>query len=150
MSDQLTLPGFERQPPSQPTDRLFLGVFLHPDAAAEGVDLAWRLRKELNLRGMPLPPERLHITLHHIGDYTGLPPQVVTADTARQAPLGGRVLWVLIAATLVGTIIGVLPFVILSTAHAAVWQIVLATALLGAGFLLLVIFPIVYRTFGTG
>jgi EmrB/QacA subfamily drug resistance transporter len=35
---------------------------------------------------------------------------------------------------LVGTIIGVLPFVILSTAHAAVWQIVLATALLGAGF----------------
>jgi 2'-5' RNA ligase len=28
---------------------------------------------------MPLPPERLHITLHHIGDYTGLPPQVVTA-----------------------------------------------------------------------
>lgn len=24
------------------------------------------------------------------------PPQVVTADTARQAPLGGRVLWVLV------------------------------------------------------
>jgi EmrB/QacA subfamily drug resistance transporter len=35
---------------------------------------------------------------------------------------------------LTGTIIGVVPFVILTTAHNAVWEIVLATALLGAGF----------------
>jgi EmrB/QacA subfamily drug resistance transporter len=35
---------------------------------------------------------------------------------------------------LTGTIIGVMPFVILSSAHDAVWEIVLSTALLGAGF----------------
>jgi RNA 2',3'-cyclic 3'-phosphodiesterase len=31
------------------------------------------------LRGRPLPPERLHITPHHIDDYAGLPPRVVAA-----------------------------------------------------------------------
>jgi len=31
------------------------------------------------LRGGPLSPERLHVTLHHIDDYAGLPPQVVAA-----------------------------------------------------------------------
>jgi len=79
MPDQPSFPGFERQPPLPATDRLFLGVFLERDAAARGVDLARRLRKDLNLRGMPLAAERLHITLHHIGDYAGLPPRVIAA-----------------------------------------------------------------------
>ena len=79
MPDQPSFPGFEPPPPSPPTDRLFLGAFLDRDAAERGADLSRSLRKELSLRGRPLPPERLHITLHHIDDYAGLPPRVVAA-----------------------------------------------------------------------
>jgi 2'-5' RNA ligase len=79
MPDQPTFPGFELRPSSRPTDRLFLGVFLDLDAAERAVSLSWSLRKELNLSGRPLPPERLHVTLHHIDDYVGLPPRVVAA-----------------------------------------------------------------------
>jgi EmrB/QacA subfamily drug resistance transporter len=35
---------------------------------------------------------------------------------------------------LAGTVIGVVPFVILTTAHDAVWEVVVATSLLGSGF----------------
>jgi 2'-5' RNA ligase len=38
-----------------------------------------RLKSDLGLRGRPLPMERLHVTLHHIGDYVGLPQRVVDA-----------------------------------------------------------------------
>ncbi len=91
MTDQLSFPGFETPPPSARTDRLFLGVFLDPDAARHGADLSWSLKKELNLTGRPLSPERLHVTLHHIDDYAGLPPGVVSAicdaaATVRAAP----------------------------------------------------------------
>jgi len=79
MADQLSFPGFEPRPPSRPTDRLFLGAFLDLDAAEQAANLSRDLRKDLNLRGRPLPPERLHVTLHHIDDYVGLPPRVVTA-----------------------------------------------------------------------
>jgi 2'-5' RNA ligase len=79
MTDQLSFPGFEPPPPAPPTDRLFLGVFLDPDAARQGADLAWSLKANLNLRGRPLSPERLHVTLHHIDDYAGLDPRVVAA-----------------------------------------------------------------------
>jgi 2'-5' RNA ligase len=79
MPDQLSFPGFETQPPAPPTDRLFLGAFLDLDAAERAAGLARSLREELGLRGRPLPPERLHVTLHHIDDYAGLPPRVVAA-----------------------------------------------------------------------
>jgi len=79
MPDQPSFPGFEPPPPFSPTDRLFLGAFLDPNAAERAASLSQSLRKEFNLRGRPLAPDRLHITLHHIGDYAGLPPQVVAA-----------------------------------------------------------------------
>ena len=79
MPDQPSLPGFEPEPPSRPTDRLFLGAFLDLGAAERAANLSRDLRKELGLRGRPLAPERLHITLHHIGDYPGLPSRIVEA-----------------------------------------------------------------------
>ncbi|HEY5290567.1 MAG TPA: 2'-5' RNA ligase family protein [Caulobacteraceae bacterium] len=90
MSDQPSFPGFEPPPSSRLTDRLFLGVFLHPDAAERAASLSHSLRKELSLRGRPLPPERLHFTLHHIDDYAGLPPRVVAAicDAAATVRMG--------------------------------------------------------------
>lgn len=86
--DQPSFPGFELPPPSRPIDRLFLGAFPDLDAAKRAANLSRSLRTELNLRGRPLPPERLHITLHHIGDYAGLPPRVVAAICDAAATVG--------------------------------------------------------------
>lgn len=71
---QMGLPGFD---PPTPTDRLMF--LLYPDAAtAEKIAVeARRLREALGLRGQPLLTDRFHITLHHLGDYVGLPNDMV-------------------------------------------------------------------------
>ncbi len=78
---QLGLPGFD---PPTPTDRLMF--LLYPDAAtAERIaGEARRLRGALGLRGEPLLTDRFHVTLHHLGDYAGLP-----ADVARKGEAAG-------------------------------------------------------------
>ena len=84
MSDQLSLMGFDEPP--RPTDRLFFALFPTEDAAGRIADLALRLRGEHGLSGTPLQTQRFHITLHHLGDYAGLPPDVVAlASQAGQA-----------------------------------------------------------------
>jgi 2'-5' RNA ligase len=69
-----------------PTDRLFFGLF--PDAAtaariaASGEDL--RLRHGLKSRVHPV--DRLHVTLFHLGDFVGLPMDLVRSSmTAAEA-----------------------------------------------------------------
>jgi len=59
------------------TDRLFFAVV--PDAHAVGQigRLAQHLRVKYGLQGRPLVGERLHVTLYHVGDFAGLPQQVV-------------------------------------------------------------------------
>lgn len=71
---QLGLPGFD---PPTPTDRLMF--LLYPDAttAARIAGEAARLKASLGLRGGLLQTERLHVTLHHLGDYVGLPQDTV-------------------------------------------------------------------------
>ncbi|PIB91885.1 2'-5' RNA ligase family protein [Caulobacter sp. FWC2] len=71
---QMGLPGFD---PPTPTDRLMF--LLYPDAAtAERIAAeARRLKEALGLRGQPLLTDRFHITLHHLGDYVGLPNDIV-------------------------------------------------------------------------
>jgi len=71
---QMSLPGFD---PPTPTDRLMF--LLYPDAqTAEMIaGEARRLRDALGLRGQPLLTDRFHITLHHLGDYVGLPNDMV-------------------------------------------------------------------------
>lgn len=73
---QLTLGGMQAV---QPTDRLFFAIFPEPDVAAAIGRLAQDLCRERALRRKPLAAERLHVTLHHLGDYAGLPQAVVTS-----------------------------------------------------------------------
>lgn len=65
--------------PAAPSDRLFFAVY--PDAAtAERIAaLAAALRERHALRGRPLASERLHVTLHHLGDHVGVPNDIVRA-----------------------------------------------------------------------
>lgn len=77
MSEQSFLPGFEAAP--QPTDRLFFAIYPDAATAAHIAQLAQQLRAEQALLGKPLKPERFHVTLHHLGDYAGLPQDLVAA-----------------------------------------------------------------------
>ncbi|AYV47846.1 2'-5' RNA ligase [Caulobacter flavus] len=60
-----------------PSDRLFFGIF-PPSPVAEAIaGRARDLKGGLGLSGAPLTPDRFHVTLHHIGDYAGLPRGIV-------------------------------------------------------------------------
>lgn len=74
MAGQSSFPGFEE---AKPTDRLFLALFPPPQTALEIAGLAAWIRGTHGLRGRPLEAARFHITLSHLGDYAGLPPDVV-------------------------------------------------------------------------
>lgn len=70
-----------------PTERLFFAVLPDPLTAERVAELAEGLRDEHGLEGHPLACERLHITLHHVGDYAGLPPSLL----AKMRQAAGRV-----------------------------------------------------------
>ena len=72
---QLVLPGFD---PPTPTDRLMFLVYPDPSTAQRIAQEASRLRSSLGLDGALLHAERLHITLHHLGDFVGLPNDIVS------------------------------------------------------------------------
>ncbi len=75
MIGQSSLPGFDAAP--KLTDRLFLAVFPDAVAAVRIARLAGQLREDHGLQGRPLKTERFHATLHHLGDYAGLPQDLV-------------------------------------------------------------------------
>ena len=77
MPEQHSLAGFDSAPRS--TDRLFFAIYPNVDAAARIARLAQHLCGEHRLKGRPLAAERLHVTLHHLGDYVGLPEALVAA-----------------------------------------------------------------------
>ena len=63
--------------PAAPTDLLFFALQLEAAAARATADLAMRLRTQYGLKGKPLPPERLHITLYFLGGFPGVPQDLV-------------------------------------------------------------------------
>ena len=81
MSEQLVFPGF--QYPSVATDKLFL-AFVPPAAVIRSIgNLTQQLREDHRLRGKPLAPSCLHVSLHALGMYHGMPAGLVeTVDTA--------------------------------------------------------------------
>lgn len=75
---QLTLPGFEATP-QLPAHRLFLAIKPDADTAGHIAGLIEQLRPVVGFKGKALRAERLHITLHHLGDFVHLPPEDVVA-----------------------------------------------------------------------
>lgn len=59
------------------TDRLFFAIYPDAVSAARIARLAQTLRLEHGLNGSPFKTERLHVTLHFLGDFPGVPQDVV-------------------------------------------------------------------------
>lgn len=85
MPQQLAFAGFGAAPPL--TDSLFF-AFL-PDAAARAriVELTQRLRDKYALKGRPQSADRLHVSLHHIGEYSKFPDDIA----ARAMEVAGQI-----------------------------------------------------------
>lgn len=75
MPEQAPLPGFD--PPPALDDSLFFAILPDAPAASRIAQLAEQLRGVHGLKGKTLRTERFHVTLHHLGNYAGLPPDVV-------------------------------------------------------------------------
>lgn len=67
------------------TDRLFFAVLPDPDTAACIGDLAQRLRGRHGLTGPAVKTEHFHVTLCHVCDSVGLPPELIDAVSNRAA-----------------------------------------------------------------
>ena len=80
MPEQLALTGFEAPRPT--SDRLFFAILPDAQAIARIDRLVHELSEEHALRGKPLGRERFHVSLHHVGDFAGLPQDVVDAACA--------------------------------------------------------------------
>jgi len=91
MPEQLLLPGLA----ARPTDRLFFAVLPDTAAATQALAVTDTLVAAHGLSGRRLPPRQLHVTLHHVGDWAGLPNSVVAralaaGDGLRHAPVAIR------------------------------------------------------------
>ncbi len=88
MNDQTSLAGFELPPSKKPTDRLFFALVPDEANSARIEVLSQSLKAIHGFRGALIKPEHLHITLHHLGDYEGVPENIV--DMARKAAMSLR------------------------------------------------------------
>ncbi|MDR6535644.1 2'-5' RNA ligase family protein [Variovorax soli] len=76
-------PSQEGAAPAPPnTDRLFFALLPDAPALARIERLVDALRRELGLRGKALGASRFHVTLHLLGNFPGLPRDVIDAACA--------------------------------------------------------------------
>ncbi len=91
MPEQLALPGLL----PKPTDRLFFAVLPDALATAQATTVTDTLFGAHGLSGRRLSARNLHVSLHHVGDFAGLPGDVVaralaSGDSLRHAPVAIR------------------------------------------------------------
>jgi hypothetical protein len=77
LSEQLGLPGLGRD--AAFNHRLFFALLPQPPDASRIFQFGQRLRAESGLQGMPVPADRLHVSLHGFGDHPSLPERLVDA-----------------------------------------------------------------------
>jgi len=74
-SEQLS---FAREFDIQPTHRLFFGIWPDDGAIGRLTRLMAQLRNDKIMPGRPVDADRLHVTLHHLGDFGDqVPPSLV-------------------------------------------------------------------------
>jgi 2'-5' RNA ligase len=72
------------------TDGLFLGLFPDDAVADRLARRAEQLCIRHRLRAKPLAPERMHVSLLGFGEFSGLPPKLLTAVTEAAATVAVR------------------------------------------------------------
>ena len=77
---QLSLPGFE---PADILDNLFFAYRLAPESFSRMVHIRDELCRECGLRGVPISPQRLHISLFGVCECHSLPEGLI--ETAQRA-----------------------------------------------------------------
>lgn len=78
MPEQFSLPGFDPAPVKKPPiDQIFFAACPDGERAARIAEIVQALSREHGLSGKPILPERLHVTLHGLGDYDGTSQDVV-------------------------------------------------------------------------
>lgn len=77
MPEQPFLPNIPN--PQGPTDSLFLAIFPDANASSQIETLARDSHAKHGLRGKLLAPDRFHITLHFLGQFCGVPDDIVQA-----------------------------------------------------------------------
>ncbi len=71
---------------SQPRHRLFFGIWPNANAAENLTRLIARLRHDRIRLGRPVDINRLHLTLHHLGDFVDqIPPSLLPTVRAAAA-----------------------------------------------------------------
>ena len=71
---------------SQPQHRLFFGIWPDAHAAESLTQLMARLHHDGIMPGRPVDTDRLHLTLHHLGDFVDqIPPSLLPAAQAAAA-----------------------------------------------------------------
>jgi 2'-5' RNA ligase len=85
VTEQLSLTGFAEA--TRPTERLFFAILPDAETATRIAQLARQLRSDHGLKGMPPANERLHITLYFLGDYVGLPQDLIAKASAAASSL---------------------------------------------------------------
>jgi 2'-5' RNA ligase len=80
MPEQFSRPGPEPGPPAR--DGLFFAIYPDSNASEKIARLAGRLRADYRLNGKPFAANRFHVTLHHLGNHAGLPPEIVARASA--------------------------------------------------------------------
>src|SRR5260221_2638117 len=69
---------FGRELDIEPTHRLFFGIWPDDGAIDRLTRLMARLRNDKIMPGRPVDADRLHVTLHHLGDFgSQVPPSLV-------------------------------------------------------------------------
>lgn len=100
MPEQLLLPGIDPPPPplrrrrgtAKPRERLprslFFAILPPPEVAEAVAALAAQLDGAHALKAKLTDPDRLHVTLHHLGDYAAVPRKALQAalDAAAAVP----------------------------------------------------------------
>ena len=90
MAEQFSFPGFGDSPVRAPVAKhklkgarepysLFFSIFPSPSDAAEIAKVGDALARAHGLTGKALPPHRLHVTCHDLGNFTELPQDLVDA-----------------------------------------------------------------------
>lgn len=78
MSYDLFAQSGETAPPPETIERLFFGLMLPTAPGGEAGQILDQARAAEGLRGSPIRPDRLHITLIHVGDYANALPGSLT------------------------------------------------------------------------